>query len=266
MKIGTTGWYDKNQFKKKLTTIDSNKFNHKNKVGKFKFNDINNLINNIKNNAISEVFSKQKLDALNEVKKVETKNKRLINGQKILLSFFDDFVEAIFNNNNRSENKNDNASVYDNDVNDDVNHDVNDDDNDNDYYIIKQLINYFKTIEKTKSLKEQIETLKARDFPDEYWHFGYHHGNKELNFKIFKAKAAFILNDLDEQLFDKIFGHTFGALVDKLINTIGEEENKIIIDDIEKLETKFTNKMNVVSSLSNHPINVMIYSMLLKLF
>ena len=106
MKIGTTGWYDKNQFKKKLTTIDSNKFNHKNKVGKFKFNDINNLINNIKNNAISEVFSKQKLDALNEVKKVETKNKRLINGQKILLNLFDDLVEAIFNNNNNNDNNN----------------------------------------------------------------------------------------------------------------------------------------------------------------
>ena len=31
----------------------------------------------------------------------------------------------------------------------------------------------------------------------------------------------------------KIFGDTFAALVNKL-NTIGEEENKIIIDDIEK--------------------------------
>ena len=105
-------------------------------------------------------------------------------------------------------------------------------------------------------MKEQIETLKTKDFLDEYWHFGYHHGNKELNFKIFKAKAAYILNDLDEQLFEKIFGHTFVALVDKLINTIGEEENII----------KFTNKMNIASLLSIQPINVMIYSMLLKLF
>ena len=31
----------------------------------------------------------------------------------------------------------------------------------------------------------------------------------------------------------KIFGHTFAALANKQ-NTIGEEENKIIIDDIEK--------------------------------
>ena len=75
-----TDWYDKNKFKKILTTIDSNNFNHKNKIGKLKFNDINNLINNIKNNTISEALAKQKLDALNKIRKAETKNKRLING------------------------------------------------------------------------------------------------------------------------------------------------------------------------------------------
>ena len=127
-------------------------------------------------------------------------------------------------NNNRSENKNDNVSVNesvnDNDVNDD---DVNDDD---DYYIIKQLNNYFKTIDETKSFKEQIEILKTRDFLNEYSHFRYHHGNKELNFKIFKTKAVYILNDLGEQLFEKLFGHTFAALVDKLINTIEKKKIK----------------------------------------
>ena len=75
-------WYDKNKFKKIPTTIDSNKFNHKNGVGKLKFNDINNLINNIKNNTINEALAKQKLDVLNEIRKVETKTKRVINGQR----------------------------------------------------------------------------------------------------------------------------------------------------------------------------------------
>ena len=65
----TTDWYDKNKFNEILTTIDSNKFNHKNKIGKLKFNDINNLVNNIKNNTISEADAKQKLNALNEMKK-----------------------------------------------------------------------------------------------------------------------------------------------------------------------------------------------------
>ena len=54
------------------------------------------MINNIKNNTISEALAKQKLDALNEIRKAETKNKRLINGQKILLSLFDDLIEAIY--------------------------------------------------------------------------------------------------------------------------------------------------------------------------
>ena len=122
--------------------------------------------------------------------------------------------------------------------NESVNDDYDDDDDDDDYYIIKQLNNYFKTIDETKSFKEQIEILKTRDFLNKYWHFGYHHGNKELNFKIFKSKAAYILNGSHEQLFEKIFGHTFAALVDKLINTIDKEENKIFIDDIEKNKDK----------------------------
>ena len=109
---------------------------------------------------------------------------------------------------------------------------------DDDYYIIKQLNNYFKTNNETKSFKEQIETLKTKDFLDQYWHFRYRHGNKELNREILKAKAAHILNDIDKHLFEKIFGHTFVALVDKLINAIGEEENKIIIDDTKKVRDK----------------------------
>ena len=66
---------------------------------------------------------------------------------------------------------------------------------------------------------------------------GYY-DNKELNITIFKAKAAYILNDLDEQLFEKMFGHTFVALADKLINTTNKEENKIIIDDTKKNRDK----------------------------
>ena len=34
-------------------------------------------------------------------------------------------------------------------------------------------------------------------------------------------------------MFEKIFGHTFAALVDKLINTIDKEEKQITIEDIE---------------------------------
>ena len=84
----TTNWYDKNTFNKILATIDSDNFNHKNKIAKFKFNDINDLINNIKNYTISEAKAKKIINELNKIKKVETKGKRLINSQKTLLSFF----------------------------------------------------------------------------------------------------------------------------------------------------------------------------------
>ena len=76
----TINWYDKNKFNEILTIIDSNNFSHKNKIGKFKFNDINNLINNIKNNTISESDTKKKIEELNEMKSLETIGRRLIKG------------------------------------------------------------------------------------------------------------------------------------------------------------------------------------------
>ena len=112
----TTNWYDKSKFKKILTTIDSNNFTYKNKIDKFKFNDTNNLINNIKNNikTISEADTKKKIDELNKTKNVETKGKRLIKSQEKLLSLFDD-LKTIFNtDNNNNNNNNNNNSNSDN--------------------------------------------------------------------------------------------------------------------------------------------------------
>ena len=57
MKIQQIGMI-KTNIKKILTAIDSNGFNHKNKIGKLRFNNINNLINDIKNNTISEELAK----------------------------------------------------------------------------------------------------------------------------------------------------------------------------------------------------------------
>ena len=52
--VNTTDWFDKNKFQKMLAIVNSNKFDHKNKIGKFKYNDIIELINNIDNNTISQ--------------------------------------------------------------------------------------------------------------------------------------------------------------------------------------------------------------------
>ena len=71
------------------------------------------MINNIKNNTISEADTKKKINELNEIKKVETKGKRLIKSQKKLLSLFDD-LKAIFNNDNNSNSNNNNESKNEN--------------------------------------------------------------------------------------------------------------------------------------------------------
>ena len=92
----STSWYDTDKFNKILATIDNDNFNHKNKIGKLKFNDINDLINSVKGNTISEADTKEKINELNEIKKVETKGKRLIESQKKLLSLFDD-LKTVFN-------------------------------------------------------------------------------------------------------------------------------------------------------------------------
>ena len=62
----------------------------------------------------------------------------------------------------------------------------------------------------------------------------YYDGNKQVNLNIFKLKFAYLSIDIDEQLFEQVFGHTFAALPDKLINTTNKKENKIIINDIKK--------------------------------
>ena len=98
------------------------------------------MINNIKNNTISESDAKKKINELNEIKKVETKCKRLIDSQKILLKLFDDLVEAILNNNSNkivNDDKNkimneDNNKIVNEDNNKIVNKDNNISDNDND--------------------------------------------------------------------------------------------------------------------------------------
>ena len=161
----TTNWYDKNKFNKILTTIDSNNFNHKNKIGKFKFNDINNLINNIKNNTISEAATKKKINELNKMKNVETKGKGLINSQGKLLSLFGD-LKTIFNNNNNSNNSNNNERDSNNkneNENENVNENKNENENESDNeqnYQIEKINNNFKNIDETKSFKDQVDILK----------------------------------------------------------------------------------------------------------
>ena len=194
------------------------------------------MVNNIKNNTISEAHAKQKLKALNEIKKAEIKNKCLITSQKISLKLFDELIEAIFNNKsvsniddnvsvNKSENENENVSKNENESVDKIDDNV-------------DTNNYFNIIDKTKSFEDQIEILKKIDDLGQYWNMNYCDDNKKLNFKIFKLKFAHIFNDVDDNLFKEIFGFTSVKLADKLLNTTSKEENQIFINDIKKNRDK----------------------------
>ena len=75
--------------------------------------------------------------------------------------------------------------------------------------------------------------------------------------KLKAAKAAHLLINLDDQLFEKIFGYTFAALVEKLINTVDKkEENQIIIDDIKNNRDKISGEYKFDKSVIKHSGNL----------
>ena len=65
---------DKKKFREILTIIDSNKFGQKNKIGDFKYIDIKDLNNSIKDNTISEIEAKKRWNTLNKIKNSEIKH------------------------------------------------------------------------------------------------------------------------------------------------------------------------------------------------
>ena len=102
------------------------------------------------------------------------------------------------------------------------------------YKIIKNLKdNLDKIINKSKLFEEQIELLKKLEGLEGYWSYK-DYDDKKLKSKYFKIQLADMPNEIDEKLFEQIFGHTLIKLADKLINTTNKEENQIIVKNIEK--------------------------------
>ena len=66
----------------------------------------------------------------------------------------------------------------------------------------------------------------------------YYEDNKETNLRLFKLKLAYVLNDVDDNLFKEIFGFTSVELADKLINATSKEENQMLINNIKENEDK----------------------------
>ena len=66
----------------------------------------------------------------------------------------------------------------------------------------------------------------------------YYEDNKGTNLSLFKLKFAHIFNDLDDNLFKKIFGLTSVKLASKLIKVTNKEDNRMLIDYIEENKDK----------------------------
>ena len=62
-------WFDKNKFKNILAIIDSKKFGFNNKIGEFKYIDIKDLVNNVRDNTISEISAKKSFKCIKRIKK-----------------------------------------------------------------------------------------------------------------------------------------------------------------------------------------------------
>ena len=198
---------DTDKFNKILVTIDNSNFNHKNKIVKLKFNNINDLINSIKGNNISEADAKKKINELNEIKKVEIKGKRLIESQKKLLSLLDDLLKSTFNVNESTNesinvNKNENESVSESESeNENKNENENENESDDGQYFLKKMNNDFKKINETESLEDQINIFKKLPNLNDYWYSEYYEDNNDINLKLFKLKLAHVLNNVDDNLF-----------------------------------------------------------------
>ena len=126
--------------------------------------------------------------------------------------------------------------------------------------IIKKLNDHLdKIIDKSKSFEDQIKSIRKIENRYDDYHYLNNFGDKELKFKVFKLRLAYLSNEIEEKLFEKIFGHTLIKLADKLINTTNKKENQIIVKNILKSKDKIFGKYyfdDWVIESSNQGINL----------
>ena len=176
------------------------------------------MVNNIRNNTISDISAKKNLNKLNDIKNAEIiKYKKRTTKQKELLNLFNYLLdviltdETLISSKDKKENENDKTLITIKGLNDDLD----------------------EIIDKSKSFEDQIKLIRKVENLEEYWHSD-DFGDKELKFKYFQLKLAHLAYIIDEKLFEQIFGHKFETLANKLINTTNKEENQLIVKNIDK--------------------------------
>ena len=107
------------------------------------------MVNNIKDNTISEIDAKKRLNTLNKIKNAEIKYKRLIPGQKELLNLFNVLSDIILTDKTLMSSKDENEKLKEENENEDY-----------------------------KNKNENDETLMSSDKDDDY---DYDYENKDEN-------------------------------------------------------------------------------------
>ena len=92
-------------------------------------------------------------------------------------------------------------------------------------------------MKKSKSFEDQIKLIRKVENLNEYCLINGH-GDKELEFNIFKLDLAHLSNIIEKKIFEKIFGHTFETLANKLITTTKKEEYQTIVNNINENKEK----------------------------
>ena len=164
------------------------------------------MVNNIKNNTISEIEAKKDLNALNKLKNVEIiKNKKRTPEHKKLLHLFNNLLNIILtgktsesqeNENEKVENKKEENEKVENktEENKDEYYENENEDDDDDETIdqndLKELNDYLDEIEKPKPFEEQIKSLKKIENLEGYYFTNDFDDKEESKSKIFKLKLA----------------------------------------------------------------------------
>ena len=158
------------------------------------------MVNNIRNNTISEIDAKKDLNKLNEIKNVEIiKYKKRTTKHKELLNLFNDLLNIILTDKTlelqiqEDKSKNENEKVESGKVesrkaeNENENEDEDEDETVDQNKKIKGLNdNLDEIIDKTKSFEEQIESLKKLEGLKGYYPYNDYDDKelKSIHFKI----------------------------------------------------------------------------------
>ena len=214
----------------KNETVNESNSNTKNET-------VNESNSNTKNETVNESNSSTKNETVNESNsstKNETVNESNGSTKNETVNESNSSTKNETVNESNSNIKNESKSDYESDHESDYENDNEGDNLDE----IEQLNNWFKRINQTKSLEEQIELLKSKNFLYEYWSLKYYNINKDLSYKIFKAKTASLLINFNKEILKKVYGCNFIALAEKLVNTVDKKENQTIVNDIKNNKNK----------------------------